>query len=260
LIAASVALAAVAPFSPLRVGAFPLQSVRPSGSPTATPANASPNILPIGSQLAFILDGEISSSSSKAGDVVKAHLEKPLVVDGITVAPEGTPIEIKVTDASPATNPDIYGFVDIFFRPLTLPDGRVMPMHARISHLNVNVSSGHETTAEAENTIGDEWYPTLLLHVFRKGRNFKAEPGARVTGITDASIVVAKNGKVAIETPAPLVLDAETPMSSFRAVPMATVNATYSPKLVPPTLGPGMPSPAGPGGPPTSFPTPLRNR
>jgi hypothetical protein len=259
LIAASIALAAIAPFSPMRVGAFPLQTVRPSGSPTAPPKYPS-NILPIGSPLAFVLDGEISSSGSKAGDVVKAHLESALVLDGVTVAPAGTPIEIKITDASPASNPDIYGFVDIYFRPLTLPNGREMPMHARISHLNVNVSAGHQTTAEAENTIGDEWYPTLLLHVFRKGRNFKAEPGAHVTGITDATVVVAKNGSVAIETPAPLVLDAETPISSFRAVPMATVNATYSPKLVIPTIVPGMPNPAGPAAPPTSIPTPLRNR
>ena len=202
-------------------------------------------MLPIGSQLAFVLDGEISSASSKAGDIVKAHLEKALVVQDVTVAPAGTPIEIKVTDASPASNPDIYGFVDIYFRPLTLPDGRAVPMHARISHLNVNVSSGHESTSEAENTIGDEWYPTLLLHVFRKGRNFKAEAGAHITGITDASVVVAKNGAVAIETPAPLVLNAETPVSSFRAMPMATVNATYSPKLAPPSMGPGLPTPGG---------------
>jgi hypothetical protein len=238
LIAASVALAALTPFSPARVGAFPLQTVRPSGSPTATPDSPS-NILPIGSPLAFILDGEISSSGSKAGDIVKAHLEKPLVLDGVTVAPEGSPIEIRVNDASPATNPDIYGFVDIYFRPFALPDGRLVPLHARISHLNVNISAGHESTSEAENTVGDMWTPTLLFHVFRKGRNFKAEAGARVTGITDASVVVAKNGNVAIETPAPLVLDAETPISSFRAVPMATVNASYSPKLVPPSLTPG---------------------
>ncbi|HTZ56265.1 MAG TPA: hypothetical protein VMB20_14525 [Candidatus Acidoferrum sp.] len=230
-----------------------MQTVRPSGTPTATPS-APANVLPIGSPLAFILDGEISSSSSKAGDIVKAHLEKALVVEGVTVAPAGTPLEIKVTDASPATNPDIYGFVDIYFRPLTLPDGRVVPLHARISHLNVNVSAGHESTAEAENTIEDEWYPTLLFHVFRKGRNFKAEAGAHITGITDASVVVAKNGKVAIETPAPLVLDAETPISSFRAVPMATVNATYSPKLVPPTMGPGTPVPPG------SLPSPRSKR
>jgi hypothetical protein len=248
-----MALAALTPFSPVRVGAFPLQAVRPSGSPTATPPLSFPaNVLPIGSTLTFVLDGEISSSSSKAGDIVKAHLEKPIELVGTTVAPAGTPVEIRISDASPATNPDIYGFVDIFFRPLALPDGRSVPLHARIAHLNVLVSSGHESTAEAENTIGDVWAPTLLFHVFRKGRNFKAEPGARVSAITDASVVVAKNGKIAIETPAPLVLDAETPVSSFRAVPMATVNATYSPSLVPPTLGPG--TPQSPGVPPTPGP------
>ncbi len=250
MIAASLALAAVTPFSPVRVGAFPLQTVHPSGSPTSTPPiSVPPNVLPIGSMLTFVLDGVISSSTSKAGDVVKAHLESPIVLEGTTVAPAGSPVEIRVSDASPATNPDVYGFVDIFFRPMKLSDGRSVPLHARIAHLNVLVSAGHESTAEAENAVGDIWAPTLLLHVFRKGRNFKAEPGARVNAITDASVVVAKNGTIAVETPAPLVLDAETPVSSFRAVPMATVNASFTPGLVPPTLGPGMPS--SPGAPPS---------
>jgi hypothetical protein len=251
LIAASLALAAVAPFSPVRVGAFPLQTARPSGSPTATPPHIYPsNMLPIGSLLTFVLDGTISSSSSKAGDIVKAHLEKPLVLEGTTVAPAGTPVEIRISDASPATNPDIYGFVDIFFRPMQLPDGRSLPLHARISHLNVLISAGHESTAEAENTIGDIWAPTLLLHVFRKGRNFKAEPGAHVNAVTDASVVVARGGKVAIETPAPLVLDAETPISSFRAMPMATVDASFTPKLATPEMTP-LPTPPPSGLPPT---------
>ena len=77
---------------------------------------------------------QISSSSSKAGDIVKAHLENALVVDGVTIAPPGQPIEIKIADASPASNPDIYGFVDIYFRPLTSStDGRTIPLRAPAS-------------------------------------------------------------------------------------------------------------------------------
>ena len=218
---------------------------RSSSSPVATPVVA-PNVFPLGSSLAFVLDGTISSSASKTGDIVKAHLACPLVVDGVTVAPAGSPVEIKIADASPASNPDIYGFVDIYFRPLALPDGRVIPLHAPASHLNVNVSAGHESTVGVEDTIGDIWAPTMLLHVFRKGRNFVLEPGARINALTDATVVIARGGAVAIETPAPLVLDAETPISSYRAVPMATPNESYKPALTPPALTTSTPNPNNP--------------
>jgi hypothetical protein len=245
LIAASIALAAAAPFAP--VEAFPLQPPHSSASPTASPTPVvAPNIFPLGSSLAFILDGTISSSSSKSGDIVKAHLENALVVNGVTVAPAGSPIEIKIADASPASNPDIYGFVDIYFRPLALPDGRLIPLHAPASHLNVNVSSGHASTVGIEDTIGDVFQPTLLLHVFRKGRNFVLEPGAHVHAVTDATVVIARSGGVDIKTPAPLVLDAETPISSYRSVPMATPQQSYKPSLTPPPLTTMTPNPQNP--------------
>jgi len=193
--------------------------------------------------LAFVLDGTISSSGSKAGDIVKAHLERPLVVSGVTVAPAGTPLEIKVTAASPASNPDIYGFVDIYLRPFALPDGRDVPVHAPVSHLDVHVTSGHQSTADVEDTVGDVFVPTLLLHAFRKGHNFVITPGTRIRAVTDATIVVASDGVVVVRTPAPLLLDADTPVSSFKSAPMATPKESFKPPLTPPTLGPGLPTP-----------------
>lgn len=219
-----------------------MQTPRTSASPSATPKPA-PNVLPFGSSLTFILDGTISSASSKAGEIVKAHLEHALEVDGVTVAPAGSPIEIKIADASPASNPDIYGFVDVYFRPLLLADGRTIPLRAPASHLNVNISAGHDATVGVENTIGDVWAPTMLFHVFRKGRNFVLEPGAHINAFTDATVMIARGGAVMIETPAPLVLDAETPISSFRSVPMATADASYKPPLQAPSVTPDTPHP-----------------
>ncbi len=219
-----------------------MQTPQTSASPSATP-KPPPNILPFGSSLAFILDGTISSSSSKAGEIVKAHLEHALEIDGVTIAPAGTPIEIKIADASPASNPDIYGFVDVYFRSLVLTDGRTIPLRAPASHLNVNVSAGHNATVGVEDTIGDLWTPTMLLHVFRKGRNFVLEPGARINALTEATVMIAHGGAVMIETPAPLVLDEETPISSYRSVPMATSEASYKPPLQAPSLSPNNPNP-----------------
>jgi len=236
-------LAAVAPFSPIRVSAFPLQTPQAPVSASPIPTlKAAPNVLPFGSSLTFVLDGTISSSKSKAGEIVQAHLERALVLEGVTVLPAGSPVQIKIADASPASNPDIYGYVDIYFRPLALPDGSLIPLHAPASHLSVHVSAGHESTADVENTVGDIFAPTLLLHVFRKGRNFVLEPGARIKAVTDATVLLESGGTVAVETPAPLILDAETPISSFKAMPMASPPDNYKPPLPVPSLTPGRPT------------------
>jgi hypothetical protein len=220
---------------PLNARAYPIQPVRhtatPSGSPSPTPSNP-PNILPFGSMLAFQLDGTISSSTSKAGEIVEAHLLEALEVGGVTVAPAGTQVQIKIVDASPASNPDVYGYVDIFARPMQLPSGQIVPLRAPASHLNVNVTAGHESTTDVEDTVGDIFGPTLLLHIFRKGRNFVLAPGAKINLRTQATLVALANGTVAVETPSPLVnTNEEAPISSFRAVPMVTVNPSYRPPM-----------------------------
>lgn len=44
-----------------------------------------------------------SSETSHAGDVVPLRLRKPLIIDGVTVLPGGTPAEGRVTKARPVT-------------------------------------------------------------------------------------------------------------------------------------------------------------
>jgi hypothetical protein len=209
-------------------------------------------LLPYGSSIAFILDGTISSGTSSAGEIIKAHLAHDLTLQGVTLARAGTPVDIKIVDASPASNPDVYGYVDIYFRPLVLADGRLIPLRAPAQHLNVDPSSGHESTAGVEDTIGDIFMPTLVYHAFRKGRNFTLEPGATIHALTEATVRVAQDGSVAIATAAPLVLDAETPISSYRSVPMATPaptdpphtkGGTPGPQLTAPPLNPTTPDP-----------------
>ncbi len=175
--------------------------------------------------------------------MVNAHLKNALVLGSHTLANAGTPVRIRILDASPATNPDIYGFVDIFFEPLRLTDGRTIALRPPSAHLNVNSSAGHESTVAVENTVGDIFTPTMLLHVFRKGRNFVLQPGAEVHALTEAAIEAMPNGTIAIMTPAPIVVEDATPHSSFRTVPLATPNPSYRPQMVTPTLGPGTPTP-----------------
>lgn len=227
-------LAAVSQFN-LRAEAVTLRTPGPEGTVFAT-APPDAGVLPLNSRLTFILDGTISSATSHSDEMVNAHLKDSLTLKGRTVAPAGTPVQIRVLDAKPATNPDIYGFVDIYFEPLHLADGRTLALHAPISHLNVNSSAGHESTVGIENTVGDIFTPTLLLHVLRKGRNFTLGPGAEIHALTEAALELLPNGTIAITTPAPIAVEEATPHSAFRSIPLATPNPSFHPELTPKPL------------------------
>lgn len=212
--------------------AVPMMTPKPgasaSESPTPTPA---PNVLPYNAIVAIVLDGTIDSGTSRADDIVQAHLKDAIVLESQTIVPAGAPVQVRILDAKPATNPDIYGFVDIFYEPLKMSDGRMLPLRPLSGHLNVHVSAGHESTVGVENTVGDVFAPGILLHVFRKGRNFTLKPGAVIHARTEAALELLANGTVAITTPPPLVLEANTPHSSWKSMPLATPNPTYRPPL-----------------------------
>lgn len=220
-----------------------MQTPQPGSATPAPTPSAPPDTIPLATSLAFVLDGSISSNHSKGGETVRAHLKRPLLVGTRTVAPAGTPVDIRILDAVPAENPDIYGYVDIYFGPLTLPNGSSLPLRAPTAKLSVNPSAGHEATVGVENTVGDIFMPTALLHMLRKGRNFTLQPGAEIHALTEANVVLLPNGTVAVTTPAPLVLDEATPHSSFNSAPLATPNPRFRPSIVSTPLTPTTPHP-----------------
>ncbi len=206
---------------------MPLRPIpRPSPSPTDPPVN----VLPFDSTLLFVLDDPISSKSSKAGQIVRAHLKSPIVVNGRTVAPAGAPGQIRIVDVSGSDIEDKYGFVDIFFEPLTLPDGRVLPLRAPAARLEPRVTSGHESTVEAEDTVGGIFLPYYSLwEILRHGKNFVLQPGSEVPARTEATIAGQANGTIAIITPRPLAQGTEVPDATFPLSPLATPLPTYAP-------------------------------
>lgn len=193
----------------------------PKATPSATPAPT--NMLPLDSSLLLVIDEPISSKSSKAGQLIRAHLKSAIVVSGHVVAPAGTPAQVKIVDVSPSDIADTYGFVDIYFEPLPLPDGRMLPLRAPVARLTPRVTSGHESTVEAEDTVGDIVVPYYALwQIFRKGKNFVLGPGSELPARTQATITAQPNGSIAIVTPHPLSPDLEAPNPAYSAVPMAT--------------------------------------
>lgn len=205
------------------VAAYPVAPTPvPSASSSPTPA-PSGNVLPFDSTVSVVLDQSISSSSSHAGDLIAAHLKDALAVSGHVVAPAGTPVKIRVIAASPADIGDVYGFVDVFFEPMVLPDGRSLPLRAPVARLEPHVSSGHESTVEWEDTIEDQVIPYhFLYHIFRKGKNFVLKPGSELPARTEATLKLLPNGTMAIQTPRPLAQDLQIPKSTFPTQPPAT--------------------------------------
>jgi len=160
----------------------------PKSSPSSTPTPVG-NVLPLDSTLTFVLDEPISSNHSKAGQIVRAHLKAAIIVAGRVVVPAGAPGQIRIVDSSAADIMDTYGFVDIFFEPLGLPDGRMLPLRAPIARLAPQVSSGHQSTVGAEDTVGDIFVPYYSVwQILRKGKNFVIGAGSEIPARTEATI------------------------------------------------------------------------
>lgn len=189
-------------------------------SPTALPPG---NVVPFDSTLIFVLDDTISSKSSKAGDIIHLHLKSPLVVGSTTVAPAGTLAQLRVLDVSASDIADTYGFVEIFFEPMRLPDGRTLPLRAPIARLSPHRSHGHESTVATEDTVGDIFVPYYSLYqIFRHGKNFVLRPGAELAARIEATLSARPNGTVAIATPHPPMVGTQAPTATFPVVPVAT--------------------------------------
>ncbi len=214
--------------------------------PKSTPTPTAPppgNVLPFDSTLLFVLDDPISSKSSKGGEMVHVHLKNAIVVGGRVIAAAGTPAQIRIVDASPSDLADTYGFVDIFFEPLTLSDGRTLPLRTPVARLAPNISGGHESTVAAEDTAGDIFLPYYpLWQIMRKGKNFVLGTGSVIPANTEATLTAQPNGAIAIVTPRPLQASTEPANATFPVLPLATPfgpGATPRPRPTPrPTPSP----------------------
>ncbi len=208
--------------------------------------------------LLFVLDDPISSKASQKGQIVRAHLKNAIVVGGRTIAPEGTPAQIRIVDTSAADIGDVYGFVDIFFEPLPLADGRMLPIRAQATRLAPHVSGGHESTVAAEDTVGDIFVPYYgFYQIFRKGKNFVLPAGADIPARTEATIAAQRNGTIAIVTPRPMPVASDVPAATFPVEPVATpIGQDLQPAHSRPLAPPSIPPTAAPSVAPSALPSP----
>jgi len=81
--------------------AAPNSSGAVSTAGSAAPAPTVREItIPAGTVLPVVLDTSISSTASQVEDAVHAHVDRPIVIDGVTVVPAGSRVSGLVTDAT----------------------------------------------------------------------------------------------------------------------------------------------------------------
>jgi len=214
---------------------------RPSAA--ATP-DKSAKVLPIDSSVFFVLDSAVSSKGEK-GRTVRAHLRDAIVLNGVTLAAAGAPIEISVIDVRRALMGNVDGWVEVEIHPLRLANGQMLPLRLPSSHIDRYISVGQASTQETEDTIGDIFVPYhVLYHALRKGSDVTLGPGTVLRARTVASVTMAGKA-VVITTPPPFSSTNDKPYAEFSPAPMFTPRG-----FVPPTPK-ASPSPT-----PTSTATP----
>ncbi len=222
----------------------PLPRSAPSETPSPAPAGA---VLPYGSALYFVLDDKINSGTTAPGTVVHMHLESPLVVGHVTLAPAGAPATFTVVTTAKAQTGDVDGAIQIHLDPFALP-GRPEPLPIRAFHeyLTIEMTAGQEATRETSDTIADVFVPYhVIYHALRKGRQMVLPAGSVLRAETDATIDATHPSALVIATPPPFVSTFDAPHADLTAAPFYTP-APQRPHPLPhgkPTLPP-RPSPS----------------
>jgi len=213
------ARAIVVPKSVSTAGPLP----EPSGTKTDLPPSSS---------LFFVLDGEISSRG-QAGTLVQAHLRDPIVIGGMTAAPVGTLMQVRIVRTQGAQMANVDGSVDIYFEPLTLTNGRQLPLVTPVGHIDPHLSAGQASTRGITDTVGDIIIPYhLLYHMLRKGMEVDLRPGTVLRARTAAELRIAA-GSIVVITPPAIAGAADAPRPAFKPASVAT-----PPGFVPPTPKP----------------------
>ena len=220
----------------------------PRSAPTPTPSPAFTGaVLPYGSPLYFVLDDKVNSGTTAPGTTIHMHLRSPLVVGGVTLAPEGAPATFTVVTTLKAQTGDVDGAIQIHLDPLALPGrAQTLPVRAYHEYLTIEMTAGQLATRDTTDTIADVFVPYhVLYHALRKGRQMVLPEGSVLRAETDATIDLSHSDALVIATPPPFVSTYDPPHSDLTAAPFYTPGPVR-PKPLPhgrPTLPP-KPSPS----------------
>jgi hypothetical protein len=210
--------------APLVVRALPPpDEPRGKPSPVASAAVDPTAPLPAGSPLYFVFDEKLSSAKAQPGQVIRLHLRDALVVNGVLLAPAGTPASLTVVGTRHAQQADEDGAVEIHLEPLVLPGKGVLPVRPVREYLTIDRSGGQIATRGTEDVIGSIFIPNYQLYqYFRHGQEYVLPPGAVLRALTSASIDATNPKAIVIATPPPMVKTTDPPYADYTPIPLYT--------------------------------------
>jgi hypothetical protein len=141
-----------------------------------------------GTLLTVVLDEPIDARTASAGSLVKIHLEKPLELGGVTLAPAGSPGTLKIVAVRKPAAPDRDGSLEFYLEPLPLASKGDLPLRSE-----------------------RETFPSEV----KAGSILRARTGAAIDATNPAAI--------AIVTPPPFVTNTDPIHSDFTPIPLFTI-------------------------------------
>ena len=114
------------------------------------PSAAAPDALPAGTRCTILLLGDVSASKSKPGDVVRARLLEPVLVNSKLALPAGSLFEGKVIKKTPPRWLSRAGSLYLGFTELTLPDGNRVPITASLAGAELDARSHTRMDSEGQ--------------------------------------------------------------------------------------------------------------
>ncbi len=113
-----------------------------------------PETLPAGTPCKVLLLGDVSASKSQTGDIVRARLLEPVLLNSKLVLPAGSRFEGKVLKKTPPRWLSRAGSLYLTFTDLTLPNGKRFPITASLAGAELDESS--HTRMDAEGRLRGE--------------------------------------------------------------------------------------------------------
>lgn len=199
--------------------------------------------LPVGTVLTAILENDISSNKSKAGDTFALTLQEGCAVNGYMVIPPNSRIIGSINSATPAKqlragNP---GRVSISLQALVFPDGRHVPIYAQIAtNPNMlkkkkpavrNLGPDIKDFGQQVESMGLSFMrgPGFMMAKLNRGPEFRVDKGEVVSVKLTQALSVPELGPVLPPPLHPLMQAAQGPTIPY---PPGTANMT--PALIDP--------------------------
>ncbi|HUA14711.1 MAG TPA: hypothetical protein VMG31_05390 [Verrucomicrobiae bacterium] len=135
--------------------AFLLENAGSGGRSEPPPSSAEPSpaglaIIPADTRCHILLLGDVSASKSKPGDVVRARLLEPVLLNSRVVLPAGSVFEGRVVRRTPPRWLSRAGSLYLSFTQLTLPEGTGLPITASVAGAELDRRSHTRIDSEGQ--------------------------------------------------------------------------------------------------------------